>query len=288
VCGAGSLTLVKPADLSSMRPEDFAISDASYGRTAAIFRCGRCGFLECPEMGDVVPFYAALEDTAYLDSRPARLAQARRLLHSVERLTSGELRGRRLLDVGAGSGPLVEVAAEAGLHAEGVEPSRSLHAAARSRGLTVHHGVLPHPDIHGPFDLVTLIDVVEHTTDPLSLLQAVAAMTARDGMAVIVTPDVSSLAARLLGWRWWHFRVAHVGYFSVDTLTRLCARAGLRITAWTRPSWVLPVAYLADRVERYIPLRLPRASWMESAAVPFNLRDSILACAVPAPPVEGD
>jgi SAM-dependent methyltransferase len=271
-----------------MRPVDFAISDASYGRTAAIFRCDRCGFLECPEMGDVVPFYEALEDAAYLESRPARLAQANGLLRTIRRLSRRELKGRRLLDVGAGSGPLVEAAGRTGMHAEGVEPSRWLHAAACERGLTVHHGVLPHPDVRERFDVVTLIDVIEHTTDPLSLLKTVGSVTADGGMVVIVTPDVKSLAARLLGWRWWHYRVAHVGYFSIDTLTQLCARAGLRITGWTRPAWVLPVGYVVERAERYIPVRFPKTKWMESASLPFNLRDSILACAVPAPPVDGD
>jgi SAM-dependent methyltransferase len=278
VCNAEGLVLKKVSDVTDMQPADFAISDAHYGRTAAVYACPACGFLLCADVRDVAPYYQDLEDPAYIESRPERLLQARRLLRNMARLMERELTGLRLLDVGAGSGPLVEEALAIGVRAEGVEPSTWLCARATERGLPVHEGVLPHPDVHGPFDIVTLIDVIEHTSDPLNLLRQASAMLAPSGVVVLVTPDVKSVAARLLGWQWWHFRVAHVGYFSKDTLTRLGERAGLTITATIRPSWVLPLSYLLERTARYLPMvgRLARARWTASIAVPFNLRDSIL------------
>ncbi|MGE3274348.1 MAG: class I SAM-dependent methyltransferase [Vicinamibacterales bacterium] len=279
VCGSPDLTRRKASDVTDITSADFAISDAHYGRTAAIDACGACGFLQCSDMAAVVPYYEDLEDPAYLASRRERLLQSRRLLRAIGRLAGRELAGLRLLDVGAGSGPLVEEAGRLGMRAEGVEPSRWLCGHAREAGLAVHHGVLPHPDLVGPYDLVTLVDVIEHTTDPLQLLREAAALLAPDGRLVIVTPDVSSLAARLLGWRWWHFRLAHVGYFSTSTLERLCVRAGIAPAGRTRPDWVLPLSYLLERLERYVPVRLPRLAWLDRAAVPFNLRDSILMLA---------
>ena len=279
VCDSDALTLVKPSDLDTMRPEDFAISDAHYGRTAAIYRCAGCGFLECADLREVVQFYEALEDTAYVDSRPERLLQARRLLRAVERLSGRSLAGTRLLDVGAGSGPLVEEALAYGVRAEGIEPSRWLQAHARRLGLPVHHGVLPHAAVTGEFDVVALIDVIEHTPDPRGLLQQALALLAPGGVLVVVTPDVSSLAAKAMGWRWWHFRLAHVGYFSTATLEALTARLGLVTVAQARPGWVLPLPYLVERLERYLPFRLPRLSALATMAVPFNLRDSILLVA---------
>jgi 2-polyprenyl-3-methyl-5-hydroxy-6-metoxy-1,4-benzoquinol methylase len=279
VCDSEALTLVKPSDLEAMRPEDFAISDAHYGRTAAIYRCNGCGFLECADLREVIQYYEALEDAAYVDSRPERLLQARRLLRTIERLWGRPLAGARLLDVGAGSGPLVEEALARGVRAEGIEPSRWLQAHARHLGLPVHHGVLPHADVTGPFDIVALIDVIEHTPDPRGLLQQALGVLAPGGVIVVVTPDVSSLPARLMGWRWWHFRLAHVGYFSAATLAALSARLGLVTVGRTRPGWVLPLPYLIERLERYLPFRLPRVSALATVAVPFNLRDSILLVA---------
>jgi SAM-dependent methyltransferase len=276
VCGSGGLQLRKPSDMTDMRPEDFAISDAHYGRTSAIYQCPSCGFLECPEEPDVVRFYEALEDPSYVASRPSRCLQSQALLKSVARLTGRPLAGLRLLDVGAGSGPMVEAARAAGMTAEGVEPSVWLRDHAVRLGLPVHLGVLPHPDVQGVFDVVTLVDVIEHTTDPRQLLEQAARLLAPGGVVVLVTPDVSSFFASVLGWRWWHYRAAHVGYFNRVTLTALCARVGLSVTRQARPWWVLPLPYLLERAGRYLPVRLPTLTRLERLAVPFNLGDSLL------------
>ncbi len=279
VCGAQALVLKRQSTTGVMRSEDFAISDSHYGRTAAVYQCAGCGFLECPDVPDVVPFYEDLEDPAYVESRPSRVLQSRALLRTIARLTGQRLEGLRLLDIGAGSGPLVEAALAMGVRAEGVEPSRWLCEYARRSGLPVHHGVLPHPEAPGPFDVVSLIDVIEHTTSPLDMLGRAVEVLAPGGVVVIVTPDVSSIAASLLGWRWWHYRTAHVGYFNRRTLARLCTRAGLTAGPSVRPGWVLPLSYLVARVGRYLPFRLPTGALFGSIAVPFNLGDSILLVA---------
>jgi len=285
VCDADALGLKKPSAVTHLTPADFAITDSHYGRTTAIYQCRSCGFLQCAEMQDVASYYQGLEDPAYVESGPERAMHARRLLRLISRLLGRSLAGLRLLDVGAGGGFLVEEARAIGLRAEGVEPSAWLCAQARSRGLPVHHGLLPHPDIGGHFDLVTLVDVIEHAPDPVHLLRQAAAAVEPGGCVVVVTPDVTSVAARLLGWRWWHFRVAHVGYFSPRTLGRLLDRAGLASFRSARPGWVLPLSYLLERVESYLPraIRFPRARCLTSISIPFNLRDSIMVCARPTP-----
>jgi SAM-dependent methyltransferase len=283
VCDADALALRKPSDVTHLTSADFAISDGRYGRTTAIYQCRSCGFLQCAETREVDSYYRELEDPAYVDSGPERSMQARRLLQLISRLLGRSLSGWRLLDIGAGGGFLVEEARAIGAHAEGVEPSAWLCARARGRGLPVHHGLLPHPDVRGHFDLVTLVDVIEHAPEPLDLLRQAAAAVKPGGFVILVTPDVTSVAARLLGWRWWHFRVAHVGYFSPLTLERLLRRAGLASFRSARPGWVLPLSYLLERVESYLPrgIRLPGARRLTSISIPFNLRDSILVCARP-------
>jgi 2-polyprenyl-3-methyl-5-hydroxy-6-metoxy-1,4-benzoquinol methylase len=277
-CGADALALVKASNLpAALGAEDFAITDDRYGVTGAIYRCGSCSFMQCHDMSRVVEFYQSLEDPTYEAGRDQRLLQAQRLLEATISIFAKDARSLRLLDVGAGSGILVEAASRMGIKAEGVEPSSWLSVAARTHGCRVYHGVLPHPDAVGPYDVVTLIDVIEHVEDPLGLLKAGAALLAPDGLLAIVTPDVSSLAARLMGWRWWHFRVAHIGYFNSHTLALLCQRAGLESMKRERPAWYFSVSYLRQRLARYLPWwLLPKARWMDHFVVRLNLRDSLL------------
>jgi SAM-dependent methyltransferase len=275
VCSGEQLALAKASNLS--RPLDarsFAITNSEYGVTTAVYRCGQCGFMQCPEVPDALPYYGDLVDPSYEESRPTREIQERKLLEAVRRYKAGG----RLLDVGAASGMLVEQAQRMGFSAEGVEPSRWLAEKARERGLTVHLGTLPHADIRGRFDVVTMVDVIEHVCDPAALVASARAVLAGDGVLAVVTPDSASLAARLMGWKWWHYRVAHIGYFNLHNLDRLFASAGFRRVGWTRPGWYFPLDYLAARLRRYLPL--PRAltpRFLARITLPLNLRDSILA-----------
>jgi SAM-dependent methyltransferase len=225
----------------------------------------------------VLPYYEQLVDADYEEGRAARSIQARKILEFTRKFNSGG----RLLDIGAGTGFLVEQALQMGYSAQGIEPSAWLHATARRHGLPVEHGTFPHPAISGLFDVITLIDVIEHVSHPLELLKAIAKSLAPGGTAIVVTPDVSSLAACFLSERWWHFRIAHIGYFNKATLFFALDQAGLRPMQLRRPRWYLPLGYLWERTHRYLPpmLRFSAPRALAHTAIPVNLRDSwLVAC----------
>jgi SAM-dependent methyltransferase len=272
--------LRKPANYRGvLDSRAFAITDSNYGITGAIYQCPACGFLECPELPEVTGFYEQLEDEAYEAGRNPRSLQAKRILQQV----TNYRRAGRLLDIGAGSGMLVEQALEMGYEAEGIEPSRWLQSRALERGLPVHLGTFPYPLCQGPYDVVTLIDVIEHVLRPLDLLRAIRSVLAPGGVLAVVTPDVRSLAARVLSWRWWHFRVAHVGYFDKPTLELAARRAGFALAAFRRSGWFFSGDYLWDRGWKLAGLRQrPAPRLLRRITVPINPRDSLLAILRPA------
>jgi SAM-dependent methyltransferase len=281
VCGGGSLVLRKPANYRGvLDSRAFAITDSNYGITAAVYECADCAFLQCAELDDVTHFYEGLEDEGYESGRGRRRLQLRRILERV-----GHYRpGGRLLDVGAASGILVGEAQQMGYRAEGMEPSRWLHQKAAERGLPVHQGTFPNASCEGRFDVVTLIDVIEHVTQPLPLLRALRSAVAQEGILAVVTPDVRSLAARMFGWHWWHFRVAHVGYFDRSTLELATRRTGFTPVAFHRPGWFFSGDYIWDRAWRMLGRGSPRLpEVLKRVTIPLNLRDSMLAIFKPGP-----
>jgi 2-polyprenyl-3-methyl-5-hydroxy-6-metoxy-1,4-benzoquinol methylase len=282
-CGSPRTKLRKqrglPRPLSS---EDLRITDSRYGTTLALRECRDCGFLfaDDAELPRLPALYAALEDPEYESDQPSRAMQMRWL---VERCLDRKPQAVTLLDVGAANGVLVEQASRFGLGAVGVEPSAQLAAAARARGVNVLEGTLPHPALEDRrFDFVVVVDVIEHVADPVGLLRAAAARLAPDGFLVVVTPNVASAAARVLGDQWWHFRVAHVGYFSPKSFGRAARRAGLRVVSRQQARWFFPVSYLGDRISHYLPTAIIGKLLHEtdlgrrigSAVVPLNLFDS--------------
>jgi SAM-dependent methyltransferase len=274
VCGSSGLALERPSTIrGAIDSNDFAITDNRYGVTDALYRCPSCQFLQCTDLGNVLGFYEDLEDPSYDEGRPQRVIQARRLLEIVKR---HKLSGR-LVDIGAGTGILVEEAGKTGYLAEGVEPSRWLQRRAVERRLQVHLGTYPHADVHSGFNIVTIVDVIEHIPNPTGLLQEVAKQLAEDGIGLVVTPDVGSLAARLMGARWWHFRIAHIGYFGRKNLLLALDKAGLAPIAIGRPGWYFSLDYLIERVNWYMPrwFQLPVMRFMKGITVPLNLGDSL-------------
>jgi 2-polyprenyl-3-methyl-5-hydroxy-6-metoxy-1,4-benzoquinol methylase len=283
VCGATESLPFKANNLGGpLTAADLGITDARYGTTLALVRCTACDFVFADDL-DVERLnvlYAELVDPAYSEDDAHRSLQMRRLCETV---LAERPKAASWLDVGAATGLLVREALALGLSATGIEPSAALSLAARERGLDVREGTLPHATLAGRrFDVVSLIDVIEHVQAPVELCRQAARMLAPGGVLVVVTPDVSSVAARLMGTRWWHFRVAHVGYFSPRSFDEAAARAGLRVVSRSAARWYFPIDYLAERLARYVPIGFlierARANafsrrWLRRV-IPLNLHDS--------------
>jgi 2-polyprenyl-3-methyl-5-hydroxy-6-metoxy-1,4-benzoquinol methylase len=281
VCGSTELKVVKHSDLKgSLSPNHFLITDKAYGVTLELKRCTDCGFLQSDESDDVLRQYCELEDPQYESTRIQRSLQQRKLLEIIRRRKP---RGR-LLDIGAATGILVEEALAMGYTAEGVEPSAWLQEQAEQRGLPVHRGAFPAFRTNGLYDVVTLVDVLEHVPNPLSLLRSIRNILSADGVLLVVTPDVGSVTARMMGWRWWHFRFAHIGYFNRRTLRMLVSRAGMRSIAEGRPGWYFSAEYLLERISSYCPgpVSLPNTHLLSKITVPLNLMDSIYVLCTPS------
>ena len=108
--------------------------------------------------------------------------------------------GGRVLDVGCGTGFLLERLAERGYSGIGVDlsPESVAHAQRRlaeigaADRLSAVVGSAYEPP-EGPFDLICLTDVLEHLEDPRACMRALAARLAPGGLVVVSTPNRRSL-----------------------------------------------------------------------------------------------
>ena len=269
-------------------PDDLKITSADYGQTLALRRCRDCGLVFAEEDGlrELVGLYERLEDPEYENTQDCRALQMRWLLERARRIHP---HGRTLLDVGAGTGLLVAEARRRGYDAVGVEPSRSLvEAAARVNHVDLLQGVFPHPELHGRrFDLIFLVDVIEHVSHPAELVEACAQSLTPSGVLLLVTPDIGSLTARLLGKRWWHLRLAHVSYFDKRSIERTLQQAGLETVFRCRPTWFFRAEYIAQRLAQYLPIgwfnglagRIGLLRRLYRTVIRLNPRDSLLVAA---------
>ena len=199
------------------------------------------------------------------------------LLRWMERFAP--LAGKRLLDVGAGSGKLVRYLREHGVDAHGIEPSRALFerfltddAAFTCATLDEFHAFDPRT-----FDIVTAFDVIEHVADPAGFLRAVSVCLGPGGTFFASTPDVESLTARTFGRRWHFYYPYHLSYLGPRTMARAATQNGLRMIDVSHRGRLRSAAYMIRYAAEFIcGIKPPGwARWFEGRYLPVNLFDTM-------------
>ena len=243
-------TIISPIDPSSVR-----ITDSNYGQTSALRLCCECGFIYANPLPhhNLIDLYRDMFDPEYLAGSHYRKAQMARILDVSTRYHPN---AENILDIGAGLGLLLEVAKNRGFSVDGVEPSRwCVDTAARINGIRLHCGTIEECSQKlMQYDLVSMIDVIEHTSKPIALIRHAKNMLKTGGRLIIVTIDIGSPIARLMGKRWWHHRIAHVGYFNRKSMRRALNRCGLELIGDHFAGWRFPLSYIWSRMYHYIPI----------------------------------
>jgi 2-polyprenyl-3-methyl-5-hydroxy-6-metoxy-1,4-benzoquinol methylase len=166
-------------------------------------------------------------------------------------------KGAKLLDAGANFGHFLSVARDR-WDAVGVELSRAAVEWSKQ-----HFGVNNHAasiydlpsELAGPYDAVTLFDVIEHVPQPKEALAALRKVLRPGGYLFLSTPDMGSAVARAMGPRWHYLDpIQHIVLFNRANLSRLLDEAGFDVVDVRtfghhyRMGYVLDrLAYLHDR-----------------------------------------
>lgn len=131
-----------------------------------------------------------------------------------------------ILDFGSGTGQFALALQRAGYQTRGYEKSREARQYAEDS-----YGLQMASDIgelrERSFDLVVMIEVVEHLVDPLSDLVALRKVLRMGGRILITTPNRGGIRARLSGAQWIEAQKPfHLHLFKPPGLARLLRAAG--------------------------------------------------------------
>ena len=209
-------------------------------RDFRLARCAKCGFAFV-----VDPWldYADIYDERYYEGRgadplvdyrfelehPARTIRRYEwngIAQVVADLTGRGTRERRWLDYGAGNGAFVRYLREHGVaEAVGFDEG-AIAARAREHGI----GMLTARELDaraGQFDVVSAVEVLEHTLDPVAELRRMRTMLRSGGLLFLTTGNAAPFADRLASWRYVRPEI-HIAYFEPRTLVHALTLAGFR------------------------------------------------------------
>lgn len=148
--------------------------------------------------------------------------------------------GKRILDVGCGTGEVLKVLVAAGFEAEGLDPSDDAVAQAKADGLKARAATLEAfadaMDAEGiaPFDGLVTVNVLEHVPRPEDFLRTMLRIVRPGGVVGIRVPNdftefQAAAHAKVGGREWWKAVPDHVNYFNFDTLHALLDRLGFEV-----------------------------------------------------------
>lgn len=130
---------------------------------------------------------------------PVRLGYVRDWIDqhwSLDEHSRRPLEGKTALDVGCGAGLLAEPLARLGAKVTAIDPTPELISVAREhaagQGLDIDYRVSAVEDLDGRYDLITSMEVIEHTADPQQFLNDLAKRLAPNGLLMMSTPNATA------------------------------------------------------------------------------------------------
>lgn len=205
----------------------------------AYLRCARCGLVRLepqPTAAEMVRYYPQEYECFQEKTENWLFRRGRR------RMWAGRLQAirryfphpGRVLDIGCAHGEFLEIMQQQGWEISGIEPHPPAAARAQARlgAAVVQTAALEEADLDGPYDLVTLWDVLEHLPDPVAALERLAGALRPGGYLALGIPNLESWDAHLFGRSWIGWDAPrHLYLFPDATLREMLAAKRLQVVA---------------------------------------------------------
>lgn len=156
-----------------------------------------------------------------------------------------------ILEIGCHSGYFSKVLMEAGHSILGIEVDAHAAGFAEEAGISVLVRDIEQPsafaDIEQKFDLVLLMDVLEHLRDPTDILQRISPLLRDTGSIIVTGPNVAFWYMRLsllVGhWQYTDGGImdrTHMRFFNREGWINMIESGGYQVTHWEASDGLIP------------------------------------------------
>lgn len=254
-----------------------------------ILQCSACGLGRAeavnfdPARYYTGDYFSGRQADGYADYRDTEPVLRREFARTVQFIRTWRPAGR-LLEIGCAYGFFLREAAPF-YDVQGLEISDDAAAFCRQGGLPVLTGVADEAAFAqlGRFDVIVLLDVIEHLVDPARVLALCSRHLESGGAIMITTGDFSSLYARLSGRNWRLMTPPqHLWYFTPKSMTRLSASVGLRAEVCDHPWKLVPISLISFQLARMLGVNATAPAGSR-IGIPVNLFDAMRCLLIRAP-----
>lgn len=248
--------------------EDHTVSNESF----VIVACQNCDFHFTnprPLPNEIGRYYESDEYISHSDKtrsikdliyKIARGINIRSKLKLISKLT--EVKKKRILDIGCGTGHFIKACANAGWESFGMEPIEQnvTNILADNHNISIFRSfeeVLQYPK---KFNVITLWHVLEHIENLAQFLEVVGSKLKDNGALIIAVPNRDSYDAKLYKEHWAAWDVPrHLYHFNQKDIHNFCKKNKLRVSA-THPL-TMDAYYISLLSEQY---KTGNKNWIKS------------------------
>ncbi|MGH9344822.1 MAG: class I SAM-dependent methyltransferase [Terriglobia bacterium] len=169
-----------------------------------------------------------------------------------EILSNFDLRGKKILEIGCATGALLQSLKKyspARLVGIDIAAEQIEYGRRNYKDVELHCGTLENLDLEDEFDLILMLDILEHVYAPSTFFRSVCGSLRPHGSIFIRTPNGKAFDAAGSHWSYLFWGLEHLTYTRPTTLNWLSARNGLAL----RKTWSkgcpgeTPLRYWSER-----------------------------------------
>ncbi len=217
--------------------QDHSISKETF----SIKQCSSC-FLRItsprPSDSDLPKYYESEDYVSHSDSNKGIINSIYQMVKKITirkkvRLISSVSMGRKLLDIGCGTGDFLSSCKKNKWEVFGFEPDEKARKKAKEKGLeTIQDIHLLFEEKANTYDVITMWHVLEHVSDLNGYFKQLFTILKEDGRLIIAVPNPESPDAKHYKSYWAAYDVPrHLFHFSKENIMDLGAKYNFKIEA---------------------------------------------------------
>jgi 2-polyprenyl-3-methyl-5-hydroxy-6-metoxy-1,4-benzoquinol methylase len=253
------LTKCPSCDSSNIKPYiscvDYTMSEEKF----TIVSCETCDFKftsprpEDEKLGD---YY---KSDNYISHTNNKIGLFNKLYHFARkisiniklRLIKAEASGKKILDIGSGTGEFLKASESLGYTGIGIEPSKIARKKARKNyNLNISKNTSLNQFKTSEFDVITMWHVLEHVTDLNNTIKGLHKIIKKDGKLIIGVPNHNSYDAKFYGkyWAAWDVPI-HLWHFTKKSMEEIMKKHDFKLV-YTK-SMIFDSFYISLLSEEY-------------------------------------
>lgn len=220
----------------TLATEDYSISKDSF----QIYECADCSFhftQNAPSPTSIAPYY---KSDVYISHSDTKEGLVNKIYHSARELMLNRKRkliqkltpGKKILDIGSGTGYFLNHTKKNGFEVVGIEIDEDArNATQKNFNIKVEEpSVLLNGNLPQKVDVATMWHVLEHLHDMDGYMTSIHNQLNDDGVLLIAVPNYTSYDAQHYGKYWAAYDVPrHLWHFSPKTVAKLAHKNGFEV-----------------------------------------------------------